>query len=63
MHNDTHVFWPMRERLFSKFYMRVAYENQELYGISHQTFSEQPIQAMFQEMNTFYQLLCLFQFY
>jgi len=40
--NDTHVFWPANQKLFSKFYINVAHEGEKLFGISQQIFEETP---------------------
>ena len=34
----THVFWPARQKIFSKFYINMVYEKQQLFGISEQNF-------------------------
>ena len=36
--NDTHVFWPANQKLFSKFYINVAHEGEKLFGVSQQIF-------------------------
>ena len=36
--NDTHVFWPANQKLYSKFYINVAHEGEKLFGISQQIF-------------------------
>ena len=40
--NGTHIFWPVDQNLFSKFYMNLRTENEEFYGISQQNFVEVP---------------------
>ena len=34
----THVFWPAHQKIFSKFYITMVYEKQQLFGISQQSF-------------------------
>ena len=36
--NGTHVFWPANQKLHSKFYLNLVYENEQLFGISEQAF-------------------------
>ena len=45
--NGTHIFWPVDQNLFSKFYMNLRTENEELYGISQQNFMEVPHAGLF----------------
>ena len=50
IYNDTHVFWPSRQRLFSKFYMKFTYDNQEFFGVSQQEFAEQRAVTLYPEV-------------
>jgi len=45
--NSTHVFWPSKQKLFSKFYMRLEYENQTIFGFSQQHFGPQRAITLF----------------
>ena len=45
--NGTHIFWPVDQNLFSKFYMNLRTENEEFYGISQQNFMEMPHAGLF----------------
>ena len=36
--NDTHVFWPAYQKIFSKFYMNLPHEDEKMFGISEQIF-------------------------
>jgi len=45
--NETHIFWPVDQNLFSKFYMNLRTENEEFYGISQQNFIEVPNNGLF----------------
>jgi len=40
--NETHVFWPKHQKLYSKFYMNFPYEGQKIFGFSQQYFFLQP---------------------
>ena len=48
----THVFWPMDQKLYSKFYMNMRYENQKFYGFSQQLFGIQRTQNLFPDVIT-----------
>ena len=45
--NGTHIFWPVDQNLFSKFYMNLRTENEEFYGMSQQNFVEVPHAGLF----------------
>jgi len=47
--NETHVFWPMNRKLFSKFYMNLEYENQTMFGFSQQYFGVQRAISIYPE--------------
>ena len=50
IYNETHVFWPTRARLYSRFYTKITYDNQEYYGLSQQVWGENRAQAVYPDI-------------